>query len=60
MKNYVERLNKMKEKMKEENITIGDITPLYWDFKCRKVSRFNYIYLEKLKPFLKTQFEKCK
>ena len=58
MKNYLERLNAIIKEKKELNFNIEDITSLYYDFKDRYTSEFNYIYKKRLKPFLQAQFKK--
>lgn len=58
MTNYLERLNTILEEKKEFNYYIEDVTPLYYDFKDRYTTEFNYIYKKQLKPFLQAQFKK--
>lgn len=58
MENYLERLNATLKEKKELNYYIEDITSLYYDFKDRYTSEFNYIYKKRLKPFLQAQFKK--
>ena len=58
MKNYEERLNTVIKERRNQNIDISDITFLYSDFVYRKSDKYNYIYIKRLKPFLKAQFNK--
>ena len=58
MKNYEERLNAVIRERRKQNIDIDDITFLYGDFIYRKCDKYNYIYIKRLKPFLKAQFKK--
>lgn len=58
MTNYLERLNTILKEKKELNYYVEDVTPLYYDFKDKFISEFNFIYKKQLKPFLKTQFKK--
>lgn len=53
MKNYEERLKARLTELKEWNCDITDLTSLYSDFTNVKVSRFNYVWRVKIRPFAK-------
>ena len=54
--NYVRRLNNIIVEHKDSDI--NDYTFLYSSFMSKKTDEFNYIYKERLLPFLKAQFNK--
>lgn len=58
MKNYLERLEGIKKELKDWNCEAGDVCPLYYCLMEKNTNECNYLYKEKLLPFLKEQFNK--
>lgn len=56
---FIKRLEARSKELRSWNCDIHDITCLYSDFTTKTKSRYNYIWRENIRPFLK-QFKKRK
>ena len=55
---FIERLEARIEELKNWNVDITDITALYSEFTNRKITRFNYVWRERIRPFLRKYMQK--